>query len=145
MQMAGTPLYKVSCFIPAIESFGFETDVRVYTQGQAFGLSVFDHWEVVPGDPLDKSIVLQPLEPAPANALAREFMVKTRRRKGMSEDVSINKVRPLWRRVAKPVHLRHAEMRCGMLRSVPVCFINSLILAHVCVLYCVRRHCTVLR
>ena len=91
--MAGTPLYKVSCFIPAIESFGFETDVRVYTQGQAFGLSVFDHWEVVPGDPLDKSIVLQPLEPAPANALAREFMVKTRRRKGMSEDVSINKVR----------------------------------------------------
>lgn len=27
----------------------------------------------------------------PAQALAREFMVKTRRRKGMSDDVSINK------------------------------------------------------
>ena len=35
--------------------------------------------------------MLRPLEPAPANALAREFMVKTRRRKGLSEDVSINK------------------------------------------------------
>ena len=35
--------------------------------------------------------VLRPLEPAPANALAREFMVKTRRRKGLSEDVSVNK------------------------------------------------------
>lgn len=64
---------------------------RYHTQGQAFCLSVFDHWAIVPGDPLDKSIVLRPLEPAPTNALAREFMVKTRRRKGMSEDVSINK------------------------------------------------------
>ncbi|RZR90880.1 hypothetical protein BHM03_00018880 [Ensete ventricosum] len=34
-----------------------------------------------PGDPLDKSIVLRPLEPAPIQHLAREFMVKTRRRK----------------------------------------------------------------
>lgn len=106
-------------FLPVIESFGFETDLRYYTQGQAFAVSVFDHWATVPGDPLDKSIVLRPLEPAPIQHLAREFMVKTRRRKvhsfsnvlwrfscllvlfllvkclsfmqGMSEDVSINK------------------------------------------------------
>lgn len=64
-----------------IESFGFETDLRYHTQGQAFCLSVFDHWAIVPGDPLDKSIVLRPLEPAPIQHLAREFMVKTRRRK----------------------------------------------------------------
>jgi hypothetical protein len=31
--------------------------------------------------------VLRPLEIQPPIALAREFMVKTRRRKGMSEDV----------------------------------------------------------
>lgn len=78
-------------FIPAIDSFGFETDLRTHTQGQAFCLSVFHHWQIVPGDPLDKSIVLRPLEPQPATHLAREFMVKTRRRKGLSEDVSINK------------------------------------------------------
>lgn len=60
-------------------------------QGQAFCQSMFDHWQIVPGDPLDKSLVLRPLEPAPVQALAREFMVKTRRRKGMSDDVSINK------------------------------------------------------
>ena len=52
---------------------------------------MFDHWAPVPGDPLDKSIVLHPLEPSPVQHLAREFMVKTRRRKGMSEDVSVNK------------------------------------------------------
>jgi len=68
-------------FLPVIESFGFETDLRYHTQGQAFCLSVFDHWAIVPGDPLDKNIVLRPLEPAPIQHLAREFMVKTRRRK----------------------------------------------------------------
>lgn len=52
---------------------------------------MFDHWAVVPGDPLDRSLVLRPLEPAPTAALAREFCVKTRRRKGMSEDVSVAK------------------------------------------------------
>ncbi|KAL9688112.1 hypothetical protein QQ045_032526 [Rhodiola kirilowii] len=87
----GTPAYIVKAFLPVIESFGFETDLRYHTQGQAFCLSAFDHWAIVPGDPLDKSIVLRPLEPAPIQHLAREFMVKTRRRKGMSEDVSINK------------------------------------------------------
>ena len=50
-------------------------------QGQAFCMSVFDHWQIVPGDPLDRSVMLRPLEPAPPQALAREFMVKTRRRK----------------------------------------------------------------
>jgi len=81
----------VNAFIPLIDSFGFETDLRTHTQGQSFCLSTFDHWEIVPGDPLDKTIVLHPLEPSPPEALAREFMVKTRRRKGFSEDVSINK------------------------------------------------------
>lgn len=87
----GSPLYSVSGYLPVIESFGFETDLRVYTQGQACCSQVFDHWAVVPGDPLDASIVLRPLEPSPPNHLAREFMVKTRRRKGLSEDVSIHK------------------------------------------------------
>ncbi|XP_076358918.1 116 kDa U5 small nuclear ribonucleoprotein component-like [Tachypleus tridentatus] len=87
----GSPLYTIKAFIPAIDSFGFETDLRTHTQGQAFCLSVFHHWQIVPGDPLDKSIVIRPLEPQPAPHLAREFMIKTRRRKGLSEDVSINK------------------------------------------------------
>uniref|UniRef100_A0A1I8F3R1 EFG_C domain-containing protein n=1 Tax=Macrostomum lignano TaxID=282301 RepID=A0A1I8F3R1_9PLAT len=87
----GSPLYVVKAFLPAIDSFGFETDLRTHTQGQAFCLSVFHHWQIVPGDPLDKSIVIRPLEPQPAVHLAREFMIKTRRRKGLSEDVAINK------------------------------------------------------
>ncbi|CAG8498929.1 10302_t:CDS:10 [Scutellospora calospora] len=88
---AGSPLYTVKAYIPVIEANGFETDLRTHTQGQAFCQQMFDHWQIVPGDPLDKSIVLRPLEPSPAQHLARDFMVKTRRRKGLSEDVSVNK------------------------------------------------------
>jgi U5 small nuclear ribonucleoprotein component len=85
----GTPLFVVEGTLPQIESFGFETDVRTQTHGLAFCMSTFDHWGTVPGDPLDKSIVLQPLQVAPIPHLAREFMVKTRRRKGLSEDVAV--------------------------------------------------------
>ena len=87
----GSPLYSVKAFLPVIDSFGFETDVRTFTQGQAMVHSVFDHWAIVPGDPLDRSIVLHPLEPSPPQHLAREFLVKTRRRKGLSEDVTVSK------------------------------------------------------
>jgi U5 small nuclear ribonucleoprotein component len=87
----GSPLYTVKAYIPVIDSAGFETDLRTHTQGQAFCQQVFDHWQIVPGDPLDKSIVLRPLEPSPALHLARDFMIKTRRRKGLSEDVAASK------------------------------------------------------
>ena len=42
----GSPMYIIKAFIPAIDSFGFETDLRTHTQGQAFCLSVFHHWQV---------------------------------------------------------------------------------------------------
>ena len=74
-----------------IDSFGFETDIRIHTQGQAFASLVFDRWNIVPGDPLDKEIKLRPLEPAPAMAMARDLVLKTRRRKGLNEEVTIAK------------------------------------------------------
>ncbi|KAL8826742.1 MAG: hypothetical protein Q9191_003610 [Dirinaria sp. TL-2023a] len=97
--IAGTPLYSVKGLIPVIDSFGFETDVRIHTQGQAMLSLVFERWEVVPGDPLDKSVRVRPLEMASAQQTARDFVLKTRRRKGLSEDVSVGKfLEPeLWR------------------------------------------------
>ena len=52
---------------------------------------VFDRWSVVPGDPLDREVKTRPLEMAGAMATARDFVLKTRRRKGLSEDVSVGK------------------------------------------------------
>jgi len=89
--IAFAALYNVKGLIPVIDSFGFETDIRIHTQGQAFCSLVFDRWNIVPGDPLDKEIKLRPLEPAPAQAMARDLVLKTRRRKGLNEEVTIAK------------------------------------------------------
>src|SRR5262249_29678371 len=107
--IAGTPLYKVKGLIPVIDSFGFETVPphththnqkhpttntsrgQTQTQGAATVSLVFDRWSIVPGDPLDLNIKLRPLEPASAQATARDFVLKTRRRKGLAEDVTISK------------------------------------------------------
>src|SRR5579862_9162198 len=85
---AGSPLYTVKAFIPVIDSVGFESDIRLSTQGQAFCQQIFDHWQIVPGDPLDTTQAVKPLEPAMGGQLARDFCVKTRRRKGLNVDVS---------------------------------------------------------
>lgn len=53
----------------------------------------------MPGDPLDREVKLRPLEMASVAATARDFVVKTRRRKGLSEDVGVGKFleADLWR------------------------------------------------
>ncbi|KAL8739362.1 MAG: hypothetical protein Q9190_007841, partial [Brigantiaea leucoxantha] len=84
--IAGTPLYSVRGLVPVIDSFGLETDVRIHTQGQASLALVFERWSVVPGDPLDKGAKTRPLEMAGALGAARDFVVKTRRRKGLAEE-----------------------------------------------------------
>lgn len=89
--ISGSTFHSLTGYMPLLDSFGFETDLRTFSQGQAMVYSVFDHWAVVPGDPLDRSIVFHPLEPSPPHMLAREILLKTRRRKGLSEDVSIGK------------------------------------------------------
>ena len=90
--VAGTPLYRVQGLLPVIDSFGFETDVHIQTQGQAAAISlVFDRWQKCPGDPLDRTLAPRPLQPAEPHATARDFVLKTRRRKGLAEDVSVAK------------------------------------------------------
>ncbi len=88
---AGSPLYTVKALIPVIDANGFEADLRTATQGQAFCQQVFDHWSIVPGDPTDTSVRLRPLEPASGQALARDLVLKTRRRKGLGEQIAVSK------------------------------------------------------
>ena len=44
LQVPGTPLYTIRAHLPALDSFGFETDLRTHTAGQAFVLTMFHHW-----------------------------------------------------------------------------------------------------
>lgn len=43
------------------------------------------------GDPTDTTIKLRPLEPASGQALARDLVLKTRRRKGLGDQISVSK------------------------------------------------------
>ena len=54
----GTPVSIVRAYLPVIESFGFETDLRCTTQGQAFCLSTFDHWQVECWPPWRSTLLL---------------------------------------------------------------------------------------
>ena len=58
-QRVGTPMFTVKAYLPVMESFGFNGDLRQATGGQAFPQSVFDHWELMNGSPLDKGSKLE--------------------------------------------------------------------------------------
>lgn len=85
----GTPLWKVNGSIPVIESVGLETDLRLATRGMAYPQLIFNKWERVPGDPLDETAFIPLLKRVPLLSSSRDFMMKTRRRKGLSDDVSL--------------------------------------------------------
>ena len=55
-QRPGTPLFTIKAYLPVMESFGFNADLRSHTSGQAFPTLVFDHWQLLPGgSPIDGS------------------------------------------------------------------------------------------
>lgn len=86
-----TPLFELEGYVPVIDSVGLDTDLRLYTQGQAFGTLEFARWDIVPGDPLDQDCPLPALKPVPKQSLARDFVMKTRRRKGLSGEPNLQK------------------------------------------------------
>lgn len=89
--VAGTPLYNLQVLLPLLDSPGFEVDLRSMTAGSAMPHSTFSHWQAIPGDPLDQTIKAALLEPAAAPALARDCLLKLRRRRGIGEDVKLEK------------------------------------------------------
>ncbi|KAK9469783.1 P-loop containing nucleoside triphosphate hydrolase protein [Lipomyces arxii] len=74
-QRPGTPLFTVKAYLPINESFGFTTDLRQATGGQAFPQMVFDHWDTMNGSPLD-----------PASKPG-QIVTEARKRHGMKEVV----------------------------------------------------------
>ncbi|XP_052634579.1 elongation factor 2-like isoform X1 [Harpia harpyja] len=74
-QVAGTPMFVVKAYLPVNESFGFTADLRSNTGGQAFPQCVFDHWQVLPGDPYD------------ANSRPWQVVAETHKRKGLKEGI----------------------------------------------------------
>jgi len=67
----GTPIVVMQGYCPVLESFGLTADLREACHGQAFPQCVMDHWQVIPGDPLEPG------------TLANTVMMKVRNRKRM--------------------------------------------------------------
>jgi elongation factor 2 len=74
-QVIGTPMFVVKAYLPVNESFGFTADLRSNTGGQAFPQCVFDHWQIMGGDPLEPGT-----KPA-------QVVTDSRKRKGLKEGV----------------------------------------------------------
>lgn len=70
-QRPGTPMYNIKAYLPVMESFGFQADLRSATGGQAFPQAVFDHWQLLPGSPLD------------AGSKTEQIVKAIRKRKGL--------------------------------------------------------------
>ena len=45
-QRPGTPLFNIKAYLPVNESFGFTSELRQATAGQAFPQMIFDHWQL---------------------------------------------------------------------------------------------------
>jgi len=74
-QKAGTPLYNVKAYLPVNESFGFTSDLRAATSGQAFPQCVFDHWQIMNADPME------------SGSRAADIVAAIRARKGLNEGI----------------------------------------------------------
>ena len=74
-QRPGTPIYMIKAYLPVNESFGFTADLRSHTSGQAFPQCVFDHWQVLGGDPMD------------GTSKAGQIVAGIRKRKGLKPGI----------------------------------------------------------
>ncbi|XP_066316582.1 elongation factor 2-like [Miscanthus floridulus] len=72
----GPTAYNIKAYLPVIESFGFSSQLRAATSGQAFPQCVFDHWDMMGSDPLE------------AGSQAAQLVLDIRKRKGLKEQMT---------------------------------------------------------
>mmetsp|Transcript_25128 Transcript_25128/g.54271 ORF Transcript_25128/g.54271 Transcript_25128/m.54271 type:complete len:851 (-) Transcript_25128:117-2669(-) len=73
----GTPITKITAFLPVLESFGFTQLLRQNTSGQAFPQMIFSHWQRVNGDVYEE------------DSQANKILLGIRERKGLKETLPV--------------------------------------------------------
>lgn len=85
--LEGSSMFKVTALLPVVESFGFAEEMRKRTSGLASPQLRFTHWEIVDVDPFwvptTEEEYLHFGEKADSENIARLYMNKVRRRKGL--------------------------------------------------------------
>uniref|UniRef100_A0A671KMB6 Elongation factor EFG domain-containing protein n=1 Tax=Sinocyclocheilus anshuiensis TaxID=1608454 RepID=A0A671KMB6_9TELE len=74
-QVMGTPmfLHGLNCYLYA----GFIADLRSNTSGQAFPQCMFEHWQILPGDPME------------VNSKPAQIVADTQKRKGLKGGIPV--------------------------------------------------------
>lgn len=75
--------FELSCVLTYVTQYvtsllcltGFTADLRSNTGGQAFPQCVFDHWQIMPGDPMDPT------------SKPGQIVIEARKRKGLKEGI----------------------------------------------------------
>lgn len=75
MHSVTTPMCTIKAHLPVNESFGFNGDLKGGTGGQAFPQCIFDHWQLLTGDPLNR------------DSRAGQVVLSIRQRLGLSAEV----------------------------------------------------------
>lgn len=88
----GTSLYKTQALVPTIDSFGLQTDIKCQLESDNDSqVTLSWHgWQQASGDPLDPTTRSYRLQPAPPESRSRDFMVKTRRLKGLTSEPQLD-------------------------------------------------------
>lgn len=111
-QMVSRPTYgrqlKVKRFVCRLSIIGVSCPVSKAAINDTSRLT-FDL-----GDPTDTSIKLRPLEPASGQSLARDLVLKTRRRKGLGDQIAVSKYLDDEFVVSAIRHCRHSVSLTGL-------------------------------
>jgi len=65
----------LKAYLPVMESFGFTSALRAETGGKAFPQCIFDHWQLLAGDPLEE------------NSKCNQTVTQIRQRKGLPPQI----------------------------------------------------------
>ena len=113
-EVAGSKLIEILGTVPCIDSAGLNVDLLLVSNGSClYQTNTINRiWQRVEGDVMDTSIELSKLEPAKNNALGRDFLMKTRKRKDIESKISsLNDSGPsLEEYIDKDLYLQLKEM-----------------------------------
>lgn len=86
----GTDIFQVNAVLPVVESFGFAEEIRKKTSGSALPQLRFSHWEALELDPnwvpTTEEEYLHFGDKADSENIARTYMNRVRKRKGLKTD-----------------------------------------------------------
>ncbi|CCW64327.1 unnamed protein product [Phytomonas sp. EM1] len=89
----GSDLFYISCWLPAVEAFGLQDELRVLTQGASTAQLRMDHWSYIEADPFFVPTTKEELEEhgteVSAKNVAAKLLERVKRRKGLFRERTV--------------------------------------------------------